>query len=127
LKKVLAIDPEDVPAHYTLMVADRGLGDTAKADRKEKLFRRFKADESAQAITPKRRQQSARRRQRAPDDPRTRVHSFTPMLRRVLPVTCIATMLLSAQPSPVRFLEVTKAAGLQLRARRRRSGQTLAP
>jgi tetratricopeptide (TPR) repeat protein/nitrate/TMAO reductase-like tetraheme cytochrome c subunit len=52
-EKVLAIDPEDVQAHYNLMLCYRGLGDTAKAKREETLFRRFKADESAQAVTAK--------------------------------------------------------------------------
>jgi hypothetical protein len=37
--------------HYTAMLCYRGLGDTAKANREEILFRRFKAEESAQAIT----------------------------------------------------------------------------
>jgi tetratricopeptide (TPR) repeat protein len=53
--RVLQVDPEDVQAHYTLMLAYRGLGDTEKAAREEKLFRRFKADESSQAITATRR------------------------------------------------------------------------
>lgn len=52
-KRVLSVDPEDVQAHYTLMLAYRGLGDTASAEREQKLFQRFKADESAQAITQK--------------------------------------------------------------------------
>ena len=37
--------------HYTAMLCYRGLGDTAKANREEILFRRFKADESSQTIT----------------------------------------------------------------------------
>jgi hypothetical protein len=37
------------------MLAYRGLGDIASAEREQKLFQRFKADESAQAITAKRR------------------------------------------------------------------------
>jgi Flp pilus assembly protein TadD len=53
LKRVIDVDPEDVQAHYTLMLAYRGLGDADKAAREEKLFRRFKADESAQSITAK--------------------------------------------------------------------------
>lgn len=57
-RRVLAIDPEDVQAHYTLMLAYRGLGDAAAADREQKLFQRFKADESSQAITQTRRLQS---------------------------------------------------------------------
>ncbi len=55
LQKVLVVDPEDVQAHYTLMLAHRGLGDSVKAAREEKLFRRFKADESSQSITAQRR------------------------------------------------------------------------
>ncbi len=53
LERVLAVDSEDVQAHYNLMLAYRGLGETEKAVRSEKLFRRFKADESSQAITAK--------------------------------------------------------------------------
>lgn len=52
-QQVLAIDPEDVQAHYNLMLCYRGLGDGGKAKREEALFRRFKADESAQAVTAK--------------------------------------------------------------------------
>jgi len=52
---VLAVDPEDVQAHYSLMLAYRGLGDMDQVRRHERLFRRFKADESAQVITAKRR------------------------------------------------------------------------
>jgi tetratricopeptide (TPR) repeat protein len=53
LKKVAAIDPEDLQMHYTAMLAYRGIGDFATAAREQKLFERFKADESAQAITAK--------------------------------------------------------------------------
>ncbi len=59
LSQALDVDPEDLQAHYTLMLAYRGLGDTEKAAREEKLFRRFKADESAQSITAKPRMLSA--------------------------------------------------------------------
>jgi Tfp pilus assembly protein PilF len=47
----LAIDPEDLQAHYNLMLCYQGLGDREQAAREEQLYRRFKADESAQAIT----------------------------------------------------------------------------
>lgn len=53
LLAALAVDPEDLQAHYTLMLVYRGLNQPEKAAREEKLFRRFKADESAQAITAK--------------------------------------------------------------------------
>ena len=41
--------------HYTAMLCYRGLGNTDMATREEQLFRRFKADEPAQAITAARR------------------------------------------------------------------------
>jgi tetratricopeptide (TPR) repeat protein len=53
LERVCLIDPEDVQMHYTWMLAYRGIGDIANAEREEKLFNRFKADESSQAITGK--------------------------------------------------------------------------
>jgi tetratricopeptide (TPR) repeat protein len=49
--RVLLIDPEDLQAHYNLMLCYQGRGDTGKAAREEKLYTRFKADESAQFIT----------------------------------------------------------------------------
>ena len=55
LERVCDIDPEDVQMHYTAMLCYRGLGDAAHANREETLFRRFKADESSQAITAQRR------------------------------------------------------------------------
>jgi hypothetical protein len=39
-----------------MMLCYRGLGDGEKAAREEKLFRRFKAEESSQSITAIRRQ-----------------------------------------------------------------------
>ncbi|MDX1984336.1 MAG: tetratricopeptide repeat protein [Bryobacteraceae bacterium] len=61
LERVLRVDPEDLQAHYTLMLAYRGAGDTEKAEREAKLFRRFKADEASQTIT-------ARQRRLSPED-----------------------------------------------------------
>ena len=51
LDKVLAIDPEDLMAHYTLMLARRGLGDAKKAAYHQKLYERFKNDEASQELT----------------------------------------------------------------------------
>jgi tetratricopeptide (TPR) repeat protein len=59
LERVCDVDPEDVQMHYTMMLCYRGLGETEKAAREEKLFRRFKADEASQAITASRRMVSA--------------------------------------------------------------------
>src|SRR5690242_18596275 len=46
----LSIDPEDLIAHYNLMLCYRGLQDNAKSDHEEKLYMRFKADESANSL-----------------------------------------------------------------------------
>jgi tetratricopeptide (TPR) repeat protein len=50
-KKTLAIDPEDLAAHYNLMLSYNGLGDIERAQAHQMRYLRFKADESAQAIT----------------------------------------------------------------------------
>ncbi|HSG38721.1 MAG TPA: tetratricopeptide repeat protein, partial [Thermoanaerobaculia bacterium] len=55
LDKVREVDPEDVQMHYTAMLCYRALGDKENTAREAKLFRRFKADESSQAITATRR------------------------------------------------------------------------
>ena len=49
-QQVLAIDPEDLQAHYNLMLAYRGAGDREAAARAQTFYDRFRADESAQAI-----------------------------------------------------------------------------
>ncbi len=59
IKKICEVDPEDIQMHYTAMLAYRGLDMKEEAAREEKLFRRFKAEESSQAITAKRRLVSA--------------------------------------------------------------------
>jgi Flp pilus assembly protein TadD len=51
LQGVLAIDPEDLEAHYNLMLCYNGLGDQLHAHEHQVRYLRFKADESAQAIT----------------------------------------------------------------------------
>jgi tetratricopeptide (TPR) repeat protein len=50
-EKTLAIDPEDLQAHYNLMLCYNGLGDDKKAEEHKARYLRFKADEAAQAIT----------------------------------------------------------------------------
>jgi tetratricopeptide (TPR) repeat protein len=55
LADVAKVDPEDLQMHYTAMLAHRGAGNLAAAARAETLFKRFKAEESAQAITGDRR------------------------------------------------------------------------
>jgi tetratricopeptide (TPR) repeat protein len=49
--ETLKVDPEDLQAHYNLMLCYQGLGNSEMADREKTLYLRFKADESAQSIT----------------------------------------------------------------------------
>jgi len=51
LQSVLAIDPEDLQAHYNLMLCYSGLGDEKLAREHQVRYLRFKADEASQAIT----------------------------------------------------------------------------
>ncbi len=51
LQSVLAIDPEDLQAHYNLMLCYSGLGNEKLAREHQARYLRFKADESSQAIT----------------------------------------------------------------------------
>jgi tetratricopeptide (TPR) repeat protein len=48
---VLAVDPEDLQAHYNLMLCYNGMGNEKLAKEHEERYLRFKADESSQAIT----------------------------------------------------------------------------
>jgi tetratricopeptide (TPR) repeat protein len=51
LQAVLKIDPEDLSAHYNLMLSYRGSGDLEKSDLHRQYYLRFKADESSQQLT----------------------------------------------------------------------------
>jgi tetratricopeptide (TPR) repeat protein len=50
-RETLSIDPEDLQAHYNMMLCYSGLGDEMHANEHKERYLRFKADESAQAIT----------------------------------------------------------------------------
>jgi tetratricopeptide (TPR) repeat protein len=50
-EQTLSIDPEDLQAHYNLMLCYNGLGDETRSNEHKARYLRFKADESAQAIT----------------------------------------------------------------------------
>ncbi len=50
-QKTLAVDPEDLDAHYNMMRCYRALKNRSMAEKSEKLYLRFKADESVDAIT----------------------------------------------------------------------------
>ena len=47
----LTIDPEDLTAHYNLMLAYNGLAQPERAKEHQQRYLRLKADESSQAIT----------------------------------------------------------------------------
>jgi tetratricopeptide (TPR) repeat protein len=49
--RVLSVDPEDLQAHYNLMLCWQGLGKAEMARKQQALYERFKADEAAQFIT----------------------------------------------------------------------------
>ncbi|MFZ0758423.1 MAG: tetratricopeptide repeat protein [Candidatus Sulfotelmatobacter sp.] len=51
LQTVFAVDPENLEAHYNLMLCYTGLGNEKLAKEHEERYLRFKADESSQAIT----------------------------------------------------------------------------
>ena len=51
LESVLEVDPEDLQAHYNLMLCYNGLGNEKLAHEHQVRYLRFKADESSQAIT----------------------------------------------------------------------------
>ncbi len=50
-QRTLSVDPEDLTAHYNLMLSYRALGRDREEKQEEILYTRFKADEAAQAIT----------------------------------------------------------------------------
>ncbi len=51
LQQTLRVDPENLEAHYNLMLSYQGIGNTEKAALHRELYLRFKADEAAQFIT----------------------------------------------------------------------------
>ncbi|HEY3175362.1 MAG TPA: tetratricopeptide repeat protein [Candidatus Polarisedimenticolia bacterium] len=53
--RTLAVDPEDLQAHYNLMLCYRAAGKIDLAKQEEILYARFKADEAAQELTGPRR------------------------------------------------------------------------
>ena len=50
-EQTLTIDPEDLTAHYNLMLCYNGLNDEARSKAHEERYLRFKADEASQSIT----------------------------------------------------------------------------
>ena len=50
-QKTFEVDPEDLDAHYNMMRCYRALKNLSMAEKSQKLYLRFKADESVDAIT----------------------------------------------------------------------------
>ena len=50
-QKTIAVDPEDLNAHYNMMLCYRALKNSSMAAKEQKLYMRFKADESVDSIT----------------------------------------------------------------------------
>jgi tetratricopeptide (TPR) repeat protein len=50
-EQTLSIDPEDLTAHYNLMLCYNGLNEEARSKEHEERYLRFKADEASQSIT----------------------------------------------------------------------------
>jgi tetratricopeptide (TPR) repeat protein len=50
-QQTLAVDPEDLQAHYNLMLCYQGLGNQQMAEKERVYYVRFKADEASQTIT----------------------------------------------------------------------------
>ena len=73
---VLRIDPEDLQAHYNLMLSHQGAGRPEEAARERALYERFKADEAAQAITG-----PFRRASPEDNNERQAIHEHGPSLR----------------------------------------------
>lgn len=49
-ERVLKIDPEDLMAHYNLVLCYRAIGDSTRANSHEERYLRYKADETTQAL-----------------------------------------------------------------------------
>jgi len=91
-QRALLVDPEDLQAHYNLMLCYQGVGDAEKASREQALYVRFKADEASQAIT-------GPYRQLHPDDnnERQQIHEHRNAA--------------AAQPYPVKAVSTSRAGG----------------
>lgn len=104
LERVLLIDPEDLMAHYTMMLAARGAGELERSARHQKLYERFKADEGAQELTRE-------YRERHPEDNTERqpVHEHHSPSRAE--IEAFLTRPDRAAPQPPKTAAVTAAAG----------------
>ena len=105
LESVLEVDPEDLQAHYNLMLCYNGLGNQKLAKEHQDRYMRFKADEASQAIT-------GPYRQIHPEDNNERqaVHEHVSV---PLPVNAshLGTTASAVLPGKVRLASTTSVAG----------------
>ena len=96
-EKTLAIDPEDLQAHYNLMLCYNGLGNDKMAEEHKARYLRFKADESAQAIT-------GPYRQLHPEDNNERqaIHEHYSVALTGTPQKTVPTKTAPGKPSPTK-------------------------
>jgi tetratricopeptide (TPR) repeat protein len=96
LQSVLAIDPEDLQAHYNLMLCYNGLGNEKMAKEHQERYLRFKADEASQTIT-------GNYRQKHPEDNNERqaVHEHESVPLDDTPAKAVATR---SAPTPSRIV-----------------------
>ena len=106
LQSVFAIDPEDLQAHYNLMLCYSGLGDEKRAKEHEARYMRFKADESAQAIT-------GPYRQKHPEDNNERqaIHEHVSVPLPGLSSKHVGTAASAVQPGKARPASTTSVDG----------------
>jgi hypothetical protein len=97
LESIFAIDPEDLQAHYNLMLCYSGMGNEKLAKEHEARYMRFKADESAQAIT-------GPYRQKHPEDNNERqsIHEHVSVSLPSLTTTHVGTATSAVQPEKAR-------------------------
>ncbi len=105
LDSVLAIDPEDLQAHYNLMLCYSGLGNDKLAKEHQARYLRFKADESSQAIT-------GPYRQLHPEDNNERqaVHEHVSVPLTDFKMNHVGTAAPAVQPGKARLASTTASA-----------------
>ena len=106
LQSVLAIDPEDLQAHYNLMLCYNGLGNEKLAKEHQARYLRFKADESAQAITG-----PYRRLHPEDNNERQAIHEHVSVPLPMLTSNHVGTAASVVRPGRARLASATTAGG----------------
>ena len=106
LQSIFEIDPEDLQAHYNLMLCYSGLGDEKRAKEHQARYMRFKADESAQAIT-------GPYRQLHPEDNNERqsIHEHVSVALRGITTSNVGTAASAVRSEKVPLISTSRAGG----------------